>query len=53
MRLWARPDADNSRSLALLDRAGFSAYVPVDAHVNTAYLECHLRGERWWRRHQQ
>ncbi len=42
VRLWARPDADNSRSLALLDRAGFSAYVPVDADVNTAYLECHL-----------
>lgn len=42
VRLWARPDADNTRSLALLDRAGFSTYVPVDADVNTAYLECHL-----------
>ena len=42
VRVWARPDADNTRSLALLDRAGFSAYLPVDAEVNTAYLECHL-----------
>ena len=42
VRLWARPDADNARSLALLDRAGFGAYTPVDAEADTAYLERHL-----------
>ena len=38
-RLWARPDADNLRSLALLQRAGFTAYCPVDVAPGTAYFE--------------
>jgi RimJ/RimL family protein N-acetyltransferase len=39
VRLWARPDADNARSLALLERAGFSAFAPAEAASATAYLE--------------
>ena len=41
-RLWARPDADNLRSLALLQRAGFTAYCPADAEPGTAYFEREL-----------
>lgn len=38
-RLWARTDADNLRSSALLQRAGFTAYCPVDVAPGTAYFE--------------
>ncbi|MFB9993345.1 GNAT family N-acetyltransferase [Deinococcus oregonensis] len=38
-RLWARPDADNTRSVALLERAGFTPYCPLDDLPNTAYFE--------------
>lgn len=41
-RLWACPDTDNFRSLALLERAGFTAYYPTDATPGTAYLERNL-----------
>ncbi|GGM09348.1 GNAT family N-acetyltransferase [Deinococcus aerophilus] len=42
VRLWARPDADNARSLALLERAGFGTFAPAEVAANTAYLERHL-----------
>ncbi|WP_432804276.1 hypothetical protein [Deinococcus taeanensis] len=41
-RLWACPEAENLRSRALLDRAGFIPYTPTDASSGTAYLERNL-----------